>query len=243
MRIKVAGKNPLVSIITVVRNGGKTLESAINSVLDIDSDDFEYIIIDGSSTDDTLEIIKKYENRITYWVSEPDKGVYDAMNKGIMAASGKYLYFLGADDCLVGLPTSFDGDIVCGNVDYGYGYFKHGNPGEVLKKIKYRNSIHPQGTFYKNYGLLYNGEYPLCADYLFNIEYIKRGRLVTVNQVVAKFSPYGLSSGWKAKWEIIKIAYDQFGLISGVKSFSYHALSLIINSIKLRLTRGGGNVD
>src|SRR6478609_6660381 len=93
---------PTVSVITVVLNGAETLERALQSVLEQDFDDVEYVVIDGGSTDGSIEIIRKYEARIGYWRSEPDKGLYDAMNKAVQAARGRWLLFLGADDVLVG---------------------------------------------------------------------------------------------------------------------------------------------
>jgi glycosyltransferase involved in cell wall biosynthesis len=92
---------PLISIITVVFNGQKYLEQTIQSVLNQSYDNVEYIIIDGGSTDGTLDIIRKYEHAIDYWVSEPDKGIYDAMNKGIDLFTGDWLYYLGSDDFLL----------------------------------------------------------------------------------------------------------------------------------------------
>lgn len=77
---------PKVSIITVVYNGEKELENTILSVIRQTYDNLEYIIVDGGSTDNTINIIKKYANKISYWISEPDKGIYDAMNKGIDVA-------------------------------------------------------------------------------------------------------------------------------------------------------------
>ena len=89
---------PLFSIITVVHNGEKHLEQAILSGLRQTYDNVEYIIVDGGSTDGTLPVIRKYEDRIDYWVSEPDRGIYDAMNKGIALASGELIGFLNSDD-------------------------------------------------------------------------------------------------------------------------------------------------
>ena len=89
---------PLISIITVVFNGEKYLEETIQSVINQTYSNVEYIIIDGGSSDGTLDIIKKYEERIDYWVSEKDRGIYDAMNKGIDVASGKWLNFMNGGD-------------------------------------------------------------------------------------------------------------------------------------------------
>ena len=89
---------PLISIITVVFNGEKYLEQTIQSVINQTYDNVEYIIIDGGSTDGTVDIIKKYEGQIDYWISEEDDGIYDAMNKGINLASGEWINFMNAGD-------------------------------------------------------------------------------------------------------------------------------------------------
>lgn len=90
--------NPLVSIITVVLNGEEFLEESMLSVINQTYANIEYIVIDGASTDSTLTIIKKHEKQIDYWLSEKDKGIYDAWNKGVKASSGEWVAFLGADD-------------------------------------------------------------------------------------------------------------------------------------------------
>ncbi|MGL5893430.1 MAG: glycosyltransferase, partial [Bacteroidales bacterium] len=89
---------PRFSIITVTYNAGQLLERTIESVLAQTSFNYEYIILDGQSKDNTLEIIKKYEHHINKWISEPDNGIYDAMNKAIDIARGEYILFLNAGD-------------------------------------------------------------------------------------------------------------------------------------------------
>ena len=92
------GNNPKISIITVSFNAVKVIEETIVSVINQTYTNVEYIIIDGGSTDGTVDIIKEYADKISYWVSESDKGIYDAMNKGGIKALGDFLYFLNAGD-------------------------------------------------------------------------------------------------------------------------------------------------
>lgn len=89
---------PVISVITVCRNSAATIERTIESVFGQTYPQVEYIIIDGASTDGTLAIIRGYEDRLGGWVSEPDRGLYDAMNKGLQRASGDFVHFLNSDD-------------------------------------------------------------------------------------------------------------------------------------------------
>ena len=91
-----------LSIITINRNNAKGLEKTIQSVASQTFKDFEYVIIDGASTDDSVDVIKKYEASFAYlkWVSEPDKGIYNAMNKGICRSSGEYVMILNSGDII-----------------------------------------------------------------------------------------------------------------------------------------------
>ncbi|WP_165040548.1 glycosyltransferase family 2 protein [Dysgonomonas sp. ZJ709] len=88
----------IISVVTVVYNGKNFIEKTLQSVLSQDYPYIEYIVIDGGSTDGTVDIIKKYSDQITYWISEPDKGIYDAMNKAIDRATGKWINFMNAGD-------------------------------------------------------------------------------------------------------------------------------------------------
>ena len=98
-------ENTKVTIVTVTYNAKDLLEETIHSVLNQTYTNIEYIIIDGNSTDGTFEIIKKYEDKIDYWVSEPDDGIYYAMNKAIEKASGEWINFMNAGDTFTNFDT------------------------------------------------------------------------------------------------------------------------------------------
>ena len=112
-----------LSIITINRNNAQGLRKTIESVISQTFTDFEYLIIDGASTDGSTDVIKQYEDKITYWISEPDKGIYNAMNKGILKAVGAYCLFLNSGDALSKdsilsdvFNKEYNSDILCGYV-------------------------------------------------------------------------------------------------------------------------------
>lgn len=130
--------NPLVTVITVVRNAEKALEKTISSVLNQTYENIEYIIIDGGSTDGTLDIIRKYDDRVDYWLSEPDQGISDAFNKGVRASSGEFIGLLNADDWLSqdqveqGVKA-----LQASSADYVFGdLLLHDEEGRILYRIK-----------------------------------------------------------------------------------------------------------
>ncbi len=94
------GPQPRISVVTVVKNGREFVEQTIASVLDQSYQDIEYIVIDGGSTDGTGDIVRLYESRLAKWLSEPDRGISDAFNKGLALATGDYVMFLNSDDML-----------------------------------------------------------------------------------------------------------------------------------------------
>lgn len=174
--------NPLVSIITVVYNGEKHLEQTINSVIHQSYPHFEYIIIDGKSTDKTLEIIAKYQSKITTVVSEKDNGIYSAMNKGLALAKGEVIAILNADDyyyektieLVVQEFIKSNADIVFGNLVKlrsfeGKDYFKEIAP-NISHIEKTMPIFHPatfvKKTVYEKIGN-FNEKYKLSADYDF----------------------------------------------------------------------------
>ncbi len=120
-------QKPLITVITVVKNSGRVIEETIKSVLAQAYDNLEYIVIDGASSDDTLDIIKKYDDSIDYWLSQEDRGVYEGMNKGIALAGGEWINFMNAGDRfyrpdviqLVVEAESEDVDFIYGDHIYG----------------------------------------------------------------------------------------------------------------------------
>ncbi|MFA5804030.1 MAG: glycosyltransferase family 2 protein [Melioribacteraceae bacterium] len=150
-------QSPLISIITVVLNGAKYLENAIKSVLSQSYSKVEYIIIDGGSTNGTLDIIKKYESRISKLISEPDNGISDAFNKGIKLASGEIIGLLNSDDWLepdaikkiVKIFSSDKPDIICGAVRFWEKEKEVIVSYPDLQNLDRETSIHHSGVFIK----------------------------------------------------------------------------------------------
>ncbi|MGI4021467.1 MAG: glycosyltransferase family 2 protein [Janthinobacterium lividum] len=166
----------LLSIITVVFNAKETIEQTIISVINQSYNNIEFIIVDGGSTDGTIDIIKKYDNKIAYWISEPDSGIYDAMNKGVNLAKGKYIYFLGAGDSVldvldqVAANFSNDNQILYGNVyrtDFSKLYDGKFSPFKLAVKNICHQAIFYPATVFKFYQ--YNLKYKIQADYELNI--------------------------------------------------------------------------
>jgi glycosyltransferase involved in cell wall biosynthesis len=171
--------HPLISIITVVYNCVNTLEKTILSVVHQDFYNFEYIIIDGGSTDGTLEIIKKYQDNIKLWISESDKGIYDAMNKGVKIAKGDYLYFLGGDDLLfsnsvlynISIKLTDKNKIYYGNVLFKTRNVIYDNKFSSLKivtrNISHQSIFYPREIFDK---YSFDIKYRIFADYALNLK-------------------------------------------------------------------------
>ncbi|MDQ1087551.1 glycosyltransferase family 2 protein [Siphonobacter sp. SORGH_AS_1065] len=168
-----------ISIITVVYNAADTLEYTLKSVVDQSYKNIEYIIIDGQSTDGTLEIINRYVNKISTFISEKDHGIFDAMNKGLKYATGDWVLFLGADDLLLS-PTIIE-EFVNHFTDkkylyYGNTYFKQSNiiyNGKTNRwRIAYGNISH-QAMFYPKHVYKereYELKYPTFADHVYNVK-------------------------------------------------------------------------
>jgi len=201
-----------ISVVIVCYNSVKTIEQAICSVVGQSCSEMEFIVIDGKSTDGTVKIIEKYKDRITYGVSEADEGIYDAMNKGIMQASGDYIYFLGADDCLLDfnvmervsryLRQHKDVDVLCGRVwaiDDGFSGLQRILGRKLEKEAVLSGEISPhQGMFVKTSLLKssrFDLHYKIAADYAFFLRAFLMGKkFVFVDEIIAFYSLNGQSS-------------------------------------------------
>ena len=131
-----------LSIITLNLNNAAGLQKTIESVVNQTFTDYEYIIIDGGSTDNSVDVIKQYADKITYWVSEPDKGIYHAMNKGILEAKGVYCLFLNSGDYLYNENVLFDFSIDLSGYDIVFAnvFYIHGDH-DFLMKYDYQMTI------------------------------------------------------------------------------------------------------
>lgn len=170
---------PLISVITVSYNAVSTIEDTILSVINQTYTNIEYIIIDGGSADGTVDIIEKYVDRISYWVSEPDKGIYDAMNKGLKVANGDWAIFMGSDDVFFNnkvIMLVIERILIPDNIYYGNVILKTSHklyPTSIksayqlcLNNFCHQAIFYPR-TIYKYY--FYDVKYKLWADYVYNL--------------------------------------------------------------------------
>jgi len=199
-------KLPLISIITVVFNGGKYLEKTIKSVINQTYNNIEYIIIDGGSTDNTIDIIKKYENRIDYWLSESDKGIYDAMNKGIGLAKGKWINFMNAGDRLfqnntvkrIFLGKNYDVDFIYGDwkIVYSSKFSRIQQAGEIENLWKgmvfSHQSLFTRSHIFKKYKFNINNKIGADFEFIYNC-YKNKYRFYNLHFPVAENLAGGLS--------------------------------------------------
>jgi glycosyltransferase involved in cell wall biosynthesis len=196
---------PLISVVTVVFNGKDFLEETILSVINQTYENVEYIIIDGGSEDGTLDIIKKYEDKISYWISQPDNGIYDAMNKGISLVSGAWINFMNAGDVfhsnmtLEEVSPKLIADLVYGNHAI---YENNLNIYSIFNVKNYDDKRNipfcHQSSFVKSSVLrenLFDLTYKIAADYdqYLRIKYAGHS-LLWVPIVVAKVLHGGVSS-------------------------------------------------
>lgn len=196
-----------ISVITVCYNADQCIEKTILSVINQTYKDIEYIIIDGGSNDGTLDIIKKYSTKITSWISEPDKGIYDAMNKGLKKVTGDWINFMNAGDCFT------DKDVISKlfttpisqNIKFIYGdiNFIHKNQHIHIhalkpKYIKNRMPCSHQALFVRNMeDITFNLKYHIASDYdvvyRFYMQY-KEAIFKYIPIIICNFDGNGISS-------------------------------------------------
>lgn len=246
-------KVPLISVITVVYNGASTLKKTIESVIKQNYLNIEYIIIDGGSTDNTVQIVEEYSHQINFWISEKDSGIYDAMNKGIRVAKGDWIYFLNADDEIYSPNTfseifnnsninSYDiiyGDLICEN-SLGEKFLA---AAEKLSSLKYRMAFGHSACFVKSSILknnLFSRDYRIAADYdLFLKLYLKKEfKFHYVRKIVGMFNQGGIST---TNTEVVQREHINI-IKSNVKRFSNYyvckyKIGLFLVSIKKILKR------
>lgn len=202
-----------ISVITVSYNAQSTIEQCVQSVIGQDYPNVEYIIIDGNSYDGTLAVLEKYKDQIKVLVSEPDNGIYDAMNKGIALASGDVIGMLNADDffadshILTVVSDAFKNnnpDIVYGDLDYikpDGSTFRKWRSGPYNKGLFNKGWMPPHPTFYCRKEVFnrlgnYSLEYGTAADYELMLRFIHLNQLPVyyVNRVLVKMSTGGVSN-------------------------------------------------
>lgn len=219
------------SIIIPTFNSGAVISTAVQSVLDQTYSNFEILVIDGQSEDDTLNIMAQFRDRRIRTISEKDKGIYDAMNKGIEIAKGEYLYFMGSDDTLYNdkvlediyhaLTSAGRPKVLYGNVHI-HGSNKWVEDGTIhagefdLRRLLSHNISH-QAIFYhrsvfKEQGK-YNTRYTIFADHDMNLRCFANYPFVYTDIIVANFNVGGASS------EIIDTMFEQDKLKNTIKYF------------------------
>ncbi len=204
-----------VSIITVVYNGKNTIEDCLKSIYSQTYPAIEHIVVDGGSTDGTLDIIKRNKKSISKWISEPDKGIYDALNKGIKMAAGDIIGFLHADDVYAHdkVIETVVSNMKKYNVDSCYGdllYVDKNNTNKIIRYWKsqpYRNGLFRKGwmpphpTFfvkkevYEKYGY-FNTNFKIASDYELMLRFLHKYKISTcyIPEVLIKMRLGGASN-------------------------------------------------
>ena len=239
-------ENKKISIVTVVYNSFINIEDTILSVINQNYKNIEYIIIDGDSTDGTKEIIRKHNENISYWISEPDNGIYDAMNKGIKVSNGDWILFLNAGDLFYNYNVLSKVNLEMNNCDviYGKTAIKQKN-GDLLirnyyplkmdwKVIPYcHQSVFIKSIFLKE--ILFETKYNIAADYnqYFKLK-TKKLKFKPINEIISIYDMNGLSSlnNKKLLSEYKKIALsNHINLLTRFKIIIYYFLKTLLNKI------------
>ncbi|MED0656407.1 glycosyltransferase family 2 protein [Anoxybacillus ayderensis] len=235
-------KYPLVSIITVCFNSVTAIEDTIISVINQNYENIEYIIIDGGSTDGTIDIIKKYEKYISKWISESDNGIYDAMNKGIELSTGDWIIFMNAGDIFYDkdvISQIFNRDVsefdfIYGDchVRYDNGFSRVKRAGKISDMWKGMIFSH-QAVFIKNNLMKehkYNIKNKIGADFEFIYKMYRHGaKFLYSDKIIASISAGGLSD--TARIESIKSHWNSVKRFDPSIKINIYYLYLIIDEI------------
>lgn len=214
---------PRISIITVVRNAPAELDATLASVTTVP--DAEIIVIDGASTDSTPEIVKKY--KVDYFVSEPDKGLYDAMNKGLRAATGDYVWFINAGDKVHTVPKIVDADIYFGETSITtadgtpLGLRSKRLPDKLTWKSLKRGMVvcHQSFIVRREIAPMYDLQYRYVADIDWVVECLKRAKTIeNTHQTLSVFAEGGISTrnrkaSLRERWQVMR---KQYGLTATI---------------------------
>ncbi|WP_321480092.1 glycosyltransferase family 2 protein [uncultured Bacteroides sp.] len=194
-----------LSIITINYNNSKGLEKTIESIIKQTYLEYEYIIIDGGSTDNSINIIKKYANKIDYWISEPDKGIFNAMNKGIEQATGEYCNFMNSGDCFhtndvfEKVVPLLNKDIVTGKYIFGNQPHPWGAIATISMLDFVKGGICHQSAFIRRdlfKDNCYDENFKIVSDSKFFIDALifKNCSYTNVDIIIADFDASGISS-------------------------------------------------
>ena len=193
------------SIVTINYNNKEGLNNTLKSIIGQSYTDYEYIIIDGGSTDGSVDIINQHKEHISYWVSEKDKGVYHAMNKGIAQAHGDYLIFMNSGDCfhesnILSSVTQYQEDIICGKVLKGESTIPSGHNKPTITLVDLmRGSLPHQAMFIKRELMTkhpYDESYKILSDWIFCLEAIVFDNCSyrNIETIVADYDTNGIST-------------------------------------------------
>ena len=235
-----------ISIITVVLNSKSSLEKTIKSIAGQIDSNIEYIIIDGGSTDGTHDVIKKYDEVVSYWISEPDKGIYDAMNKGLKKATGDYVWFLNAGDEIYSHDTlnyvnsiECDADAFYGEVEYvdeegknlGTRTLKKPPDSLTWKDMDKGMIVSHQSLIVKREkAVYYNLDYKYCSDVDWMIRTLKNcSKIINTIRILSKFliGGYSKTNIIKSNKERFKILRNHFSLLKVLKSHVYLSVKFL----------------
>lgn len=199
------------SIITINYNNREGLLHTVKSVVNQIYKDFEYIIIDGGSTDGSVDVINAYSEHITYWCSESDNGIYHAMNKGVKVAKGDYCIFMNSGDCFhtstaLASADGYKEDIICGKIFRGNSAIPCGHQKPTITMVDLiRDTLPHQAMFIKRELLVrhpYDENYRIYSDGKFAIESIVFDNCTfrNIEAVIADYDINGISASYNKKW-------------------------------------------